>query len=190
MKKFASITRALIFSTIILVTTIVARGEAGGGTGGRGGPFIAIHTNPLSVFDTDVTGTPVVIGGVGFGSGTKTFRFGGGGGGGFLYNPSDNVTFGMGYGGGIGEYTLTRWLYARLMIGGGGYALAKTVLETESQRILRKLSSGGFVFFYPQLSAEIPVNNIFKLTIQAGYFLPNIGKLQSFTVAANVIFGK
>ena len=173
-----------------LLFAFVAHGEGGSANGGRGGPFIAVHTNPLTVFDPDVSGTPVVIGGVGFGSGTKNFRMGGGGGGGFLYNPSENATFGMGYGGGIGEYTLTNWLYARLMIGGGGYAIAKTVLETESQRIIRKLSSGAFVFFYPQLSAEIPVNKTFHLSFQAGYFLPNIGKLQSFTIACNVIFGK
>lgn len=172
---------------IALLTGLSSRAET---SSGRGGPFLAIHTSPLSAFDPEVFGTPVVIGGVGFGSSSKTFRFGGGGGGGFLYNATENVHFGLGYGGGVGEYQLTSWLFARLMIGGGGYALAKTVLETESQRVLRKLSSGGFVLFYPQLSAEIPVNNGFKLAVIAGYFLPNVGRLQSFTIAANFIFGK
>lgn len=173
---------------LILVGWVsVGRGET---SSGRGGPFLALHTSPLSAFDPEILGTPVVIGGVGFGSTAKNFRMGGGGGGGFLYNSTENVHFGLGYGGGVGEYQLTSWLFARLMIGGGGYAVAKTVLETESQRVLRKLSSGGFVLFYPQLSAEIPINNVIKLAVIAGYFLPNVGRLQSFTVAANFIFGK
>lgn len=160
------------------------------GSSGRGGPFLAFHTSPITQFDPEIGGTPVVIGGVGFGASNKSFRMGGGGGGGFLYGPTENVHFALGYGGGVGEYQLTPWLFARLMIGGGGYAVAKTVLETESQRVLRKLSSGGFVLFYPQLSAEIPINATIKLAVITGYFLPNVSRLQSFTVCANVIFGK
>ena|SRR3989338_5947930 len=189
MEKYSCLSLRLNYAIWIALCffSLGAYGERGGG--GRGGPFISLHTSPMSDFDPDISGAPVVIGGIGFGSSTKTFRIGGGGGGGFLFNPTENVHFGLGYGGGVGEYQLTSWLFARLMIGGGGYALAKTVLETESQRVLRKLSSGGFVLFYPQLSAEIPIARSIKLAVIAGYFLPNVSRLQSFTVAANFVFG-
>lgn len=165
--------------------------SAEGMGGGRGGPFIQYHSNSLSSFDPTVSGSPMVIGGVGFGWATKSFRLGGGGGGGFLWNASDNLTFGMGYGGVIGEYVIApNWLNGRLLIGGGGYSVAKITSQSDSQVNFQKLSSGGFIVFHPSISAEVKIHNWMQLAANFGYFLPNIGRLQSFTMGINVMFGK
>jgi len=132
----------------------------------------------------------VVIGGVGFGYASKTFRIGGGGGGGFLWQGSENANFGLGYGGAIGEYTVTEWLNARLLVGGGGYSIARVLSETNSQSTVQKISSGGFVLFYPSLVAEVKLQGWVYLAFNLGYFLPNISKLQSLTLGLNLMFGK
>jgi hypothetical protein len=188
---------ALLFYAVLclagcLATTksAIAESTVGATVGGKGGPFIEYHFNPLSAFDPALTGNPITIGGVGFGYAAKNFRLGGGGAGGFLWNPSDNIQFGMGYGGAVGEYVLSSWLAARLLIGGGGFAVAKVISETDTTRTLQKLNSGGFVLFYPSMVAEIPIHPWLKLGVNLGYFLPNISKLQSFTMGFNVLFGK
>ena len=174
---------------LLAVVTGVARAETSG-FGGRGGPFISYHSNPVTGFDAEVTGNPVFIGGMGFGQINKQIRLGGGGAASFLLGPSENVHFGLGYGGAVGEYVFTPWLSARLMIGGGGYAVAKVVSETETQRVVQKLSSGGFILFYPSLTAELPLYNWLRLGMNLGYFLPNVGRLQSVTFGVSVMFGK
>lgn len=159
--------------------------------GGRGGPFLDYHSSSLGSFDSGIAGSPIVIGGAGFGWATKNFRIGGGGGGGFLWNATDNVTFGMGYGGVVGEYTIAPpWLNARLMIGGGGYSIAKITSQTDTQQTFQRLSSGGFILFHPQICAEIKVHSWAYLSAMLGYFLPNVGRLQSFTIGVNIMFGK
>ncbi len=157
--------------------------------GGRGGPFLEYHARSLSVFDTSVSGTPAVIGGVGFGWATRSFRLGGGGGGGFLWNGSDNVEFGMGYGGLVGEYAIAPWLTGRLMIGGGGYSVSKVTSESDSSRTFQKLDSGGFILFHPSLMADIKIHSWCMIAVNLGYFLPNVGKLQSATLGFNLLFG-
>lgn len=167
-----------------------ARAEAGAGGSGRGGPFVEYHFSSMSNFDPSISGNPIFLGGVGFGFAAKNFRLGGGGAGGFLWNPSGNVQFGTGYGGVVGEYTLAPWLNARLLIGGGGYAVAKVLTDTDTTTTLQKLGSGGFVLFYPSVSAEFPLDANIKVAVNAGYFLPNITQLESFTVGINFLFGK
>lgn len=164
--------------------------SAGAGSGGRGGPFFEFHFSPLSVFDGDVTGNPIVLGGEGFGFASKSFRLGGGGGGGFVWNPSENVQFGMGFGGVIGEYMVTPWLNVRLLIGGGGYAISKTIVETDTTRTEQKISSGAFLLFHPSIGAEVSVSTFMKLSARIGYFLPNVSRLQSVTLGIHLIFGK
>lgn len=159
-------------------------------TGGRGGPFVEYHANSLTNFDSGVAGSPIIIGGVGFAWATAKFRLGGGGGGGFLWNGSDNLHFGLGYGGVVGEYVIAPyWLNARLMIGGGGYAVAKITTETDATRVVQKINSGGFILFHPSINAEIKIYNWVSIDFMAGYFLPNIGRLHSFTVGINLLFG-
>ncbi len=159
-------------------------------SGGRGGPFLEIHGASLSQFDSNIAGKPVVIGGSGFGYSSKNFRIGGGGGGGFLWNPSDNVQFGMGYGGAIGEYVIASWLAFRLMVGGGGFTIGKVLSDTESAKSVQKISSGGFILFYPGISGEIPITASLKVSMVVGYFLPNVTKLQGWTFTINLQFGK
>lgn len=158
--------------------------------GGRGGPFLQYHTASLAQFDGEIKGNPVVVGGMGFGFSSRTFRVGGAGGAGFLWGPSDNVQFGMGYGGIIGEFIIVPWLSARMLVGGGGYAVSKVAADTPSQQTLDKLGSGGFFLFHPGVNADITLNNMMKLGISAGYFLPNIGELQSFTLTFCLSFGR
>jgi len=158
--------------------------------GGRGGPFLEYHSSSLSKFDPTLVGNPVVIGGAGYGFASKVFRIGGGGGGGFLWDAGDSVNFGMGYGGAIGEYQISTWLTARLMIGGGGYSIAKVLTETDTTRVVEKVSSGGFLFFYPSLAAEMPLDGWVNIAFHLGYFLPNVSKLHSFTVGIHLVFGK
>lgn len=157
--------------------------------GGRGGPFIEYHANPLSRFDSGVSGSPVVIGGIGYAWVTPKFRLGGGGGGGFLWNGSDNLSFGLGYGGVVGEYVIGSWFNARLLIGGGGYSISKVTFETDSNRIVQKINSGGFIVFHPSVNAELKIYSWASLALTAGYFLPNVGKLHSFTAGVNLMFG-
>lgn len=180
----------LVLGLAIRSTTARAEAGAGGGGSGRGGPFVEYHFSSMSNFDPSIAGNPIFIGGVGFGFAAKNFRLGGGGAGGFLWNPSGNVQFGTGYGGVVGEYTLAPWLNARLLIGGGGYAVAKVISDTDTTTTLQKLGSGGFVLFYPSVSAEFPLDANIKVAVNAGYFLPNITQLESFTCGINFLFGK
>jgi hypothetical protein len=176
------------FAFLLLLPKLIFAEALGGG---RGGPFIDFHNASLENFDVGVAGSPVVIGGVGFGWATKAFRIGGGGGGGFLWNATDNVTFGMGYGGVVGEYTISPpWLSARLMIGGGGYSIAKITSQSDTQQTVQKLSSGGFILFHPQINMEVKVGGMAYLSGMIGYFLPNVGRLHSFTMGVNIMFGK
>ncbi len=179
------------FWALVFVTTMsfIARSETSTSGGGRGGPFIEYHANSLTGFDPGVTGSPVVIGGIGYAWVTPKFRLGGGGGGGFLWNGSDNLAFGMGYGGVVGEYVIGSWFNARLLIGGGGYSIAKITFETDSNQIVQKLNSGGFIVFHPSVNAEIKIYSWASLALTAGYFLPNVGRLHSFTAGVNLLFG-
>ncbi|NBY19635.1 hypothetical protein EBQ74_05200 [bacterium] len=52
-----------VFLTFAGVSLSFAETSTSGG--GRGGPFIEYHANPLSRFDAGVSGSPVVIGGIG-----------------------------------------------------------------------------------------------------------------------------
>lgn len=174
--------------TGLLTVTSVSRGEGSAG-GGRGGPFIEYHFNSLMNFDAGVSGNVLVIGGIGYAWATKKFRLGGAGGGGFLWNGSDNLSFGMGYGGIVGEYAIAPWFNARLLIGGGGYSVAKVTFETDSSRIVQKIDSGGFIAFHPSVNADIKIYSWASLALTAGYFLPNVGKLHSFTAGVNLVFG-
>ncbi len=158
--------------------------------GGRGGPFFEYHAGSLSSFDPSISGNPVVIGGVGYGFASKVFRIGGGGGGGFLWNANDNVNFGLGYGGAIGEYVIAPWLSGRLMIGGGGYSVSRVLSQTDSTTVVQKIDSGGFLLFYPSVLAEVNLSGWVNMAINVGYFLPNVSKLQSFTMGIHLIFGK
>lgn len=177
-----------ILRGIFLLLCLCALGARGENAAGKGGPFIEYHSTPVSAFDSALTGVPIVLGGSGVGLASRNFKLGGAGGAGFLWNPSQNVQFGLGYGGMLGEYTLTNWLNVRLVIGGGGYAVAKIVDETEAQKTVEKLSSGGFFLFLPSVNADIALNNAVKLSMGLGYFLPNVSNLQSvtFTVALNI----
>lgn len=149
------------------------------------------HANSLTAFDSTVQGNPVVVGGVGYGSAGKRFRVGGAGGGGFLFDSSMNVNYGMGYGGVIADYAITPWLGAGVLIGGGGYAVSKVLTETETQTTLEKISSGGFVLFYPMITAEIQLKkNVVSAQFKLGYFLPNNSRLHSFTIGMTMLFGR
>lgn len=182
--------RTLYLCTLLLFCSATTLRAEVGGYGGRGGPFIQYHGYSLAAFDLEVEGHPLVIGGVGLGSVAKHFRIGGGGGGGFLWNPSENVHFGLGYGGVVGEYSITYWCIARLLIGGGGYALAKVLTQTDTTTTVHKISSGGFILFHPAVHFEIPIHSWIKLSAAVGYFLPNVSKLHSVTLSVNVLFGK
>jgi hypothetical protein len=160
------------------------------GSSGRGGPFLEYHATNLSNFDSGVSGTPLVIGGVGFGSTSKNFRLGGGGGGGFLWNGSDNLAFGIGYGGIVGEYIITNWLSARMLIGGGGYAVSKILSQTDTTVTTQKINSGGFLLFHPSVFFQVRLGSACTLGANLGYFLPNVGKLHSFTAGLNLLIGK
>jgi hypothetical protein len=181
-----------IFPIIILGALFTGKlfAESAASQGGRGGPFVELHTASLSNFDSDVNGYPIILGGYGFGFTAKNFRLGGGGGGGFVWNPSNNVQFGLGFGGVVGEYVITSWLAARLLIGGGGYAVSKVLLETDTQKTEQKVNSGGFLLFQPSISAEVPIQSWIKIGGSVGYFLPNVSKLQSLSLSLMLIFGK
>ncbi len=154
-----------------------------------GGPFFEYHVAPLSSFSPNLSGNAVVIGGVGYGTLGKNFRIGGGGGGGFVWDASLEVEFGMGYGGVIGEYSITNWMKVNMLIGGGGYSLARILSKTESTTTLEKIASGGFVLFYPGISFEIEVKKFLFLSTKIGYFLPGDARLHSFTLGFTLLIG-
>lgn len=158
--------------------------------GGKGGPFIQYNSNQLSKFDSSITGTPMIIGGMGFGWASKSFRVGGGGGGGFLWSGSESAQFGIGYGGVIGEYIISDWLLSRLLIGGGGFAVSKVISETDTTLQVQKISSGGFILFHPQIVADIKISQWASLGLSLGYFMPNIEKLHSPTFTIQLMFGR
>jgi hypothetical protein len=156
----------------------------------RGGINFAYHFNSLAAFDAELAGTPFVVGGEGFATVFKNFRVGGGGGGGFVWTTSDNIMFGMGYGGVLGEYTPAPWLAIRLLIGGGGYAVAKVTTDSINTQTISKLSAGGFILFYPSVRFEIPLSAIVKISVNVGYFVPNKAQLRSVTMGISLLFGK
>lgn len=180
----------LIFAALLLVALVPARLYAEAIGGGKGGPFIQHNSADLSRFDGDISGTPMIIGGYGFGWATKTFRIGGGGGGGFLWSGSETTQFGMGYGGVVGEYLISEWLFARLLIGGGGYSVSKVLVQTDTLLQVQKISSGGFILFHPQIVADIKLSPFSSLGFSLGYFAPNIAKLNSFSVSIQLMVGR
>lgn len=179
--------RTLPLFLVCIFASVLAFGESA--SGGRGGPFIDYHAADLAAFDTGVSGNPIVIGGVGFGWVSKSFKLGGGGGGGFLWNGTDNLAFGLGYGGIVGEYVVTSWMNMRMMIGGGGYAVGKILTQTDTTTTTQKINSGGFILFHPSILFEIPVAKWCTLAANIGYFLPNVGKLHSFTAGIHILMG-
>lgn len=108
---------------------------------GRGGPFVQFHVKPLSAFDPLLGGNIMVVGGKGIGVVAKNFRLGGAGGGGFAWGAGENVSFGMGYGGVLSEYTITPWMTASMLVGGGGFAVSRIVAETTTSTTFEKISS-------------------------------------------------
>ena len=158
--------------------------------GGKGGPYIQYNNASLSRFDSEIGGNPLIIGGLGFGWASKKFRIGGGGGGGFLWSGTESAQFGIGYGGMVGEYIIADWLLARMMIGGGGYAVSKIISETDTTLQVKKISSGGFILFHPQIVADIKIGQWASLGFSIGYFLPNIARLHSPSFSIQLMFGR
>lgn len=176
---------------LLFVATICSQTYAeSGSSGGRGGAFVQMHTNPLSAFDPEMKGTPLVVGGEGFAPLGKGFRIGGGGGGGFLWNASNNSQFAMGFGGLMGDYDANHWLSFRIILGGGGYAVSKTISDTNSLTTEQKLGSGGFLLVAASVGAEVSISSGSKLGFRLGYFLPNVQHLQSLTLGVHLSFGK
>lgn len=180
--------RLILGAVICLFLTQSVHAETLGG--GKGGPFVQYNGTSLSNFDSAITGNPMIIGGMGFGWASKTFRVGGGGGGGFLWSGSESAQFGIGYGGVIGEYIISDWLLARMLIGGGGYAVSRVVSETDTILQIQKISSGGFILFHPQLVADIKISQWASLGLSLGYFMPNIAKLHSPSFTIQLMFGR
>lgn len=176
-----------VLTTAILLIGALARAET---TAGRGGPFLQFHMKPLSSFDPLLSGNIMVVGGKGMGNIARNFRLGGGGGGGFAWGAGDNVSFGMGYGGVVGEYSITSWLTAGMLIGGGGYAISRVTSETITSTTYDKIASGGFVLFYPSVEVEIKLRNYMTLIGSLGYFLPTQSRLHSATIGVSVLMGK
>ena len=114
----------------------------------------------------------------------------GGGGGGFLWSGTESAQFGIGYGGMVGEYIIADWLLARMMIGGGGYAVSKIISETDTTLQVKKISSGGFILFHPQIVADIKIGQWASLGFSIGYFLPNIARLHSPSFSIQLMFGR
>jgi len=166
------------------------RAEAAATGAGRGGPYFEFHTGSLAAFDPTISGNAFVVGGVGYGAAGKTFRLGGAGGGGFLWDSSVDVDFGMGYGGVIGEYVVTKWLNVQMIIGGGGYSIAKVTEQTETTTTLEKISSGGFVLFYPSITFEVNIKKFLTLAGKVGYFLPDDSRLHTLTLGMSLMLGK
>jgi hypothetical protein len=172
---------------LFLFVLIIPKANA---EGGRGGMFLDLHTASLAAFDPSISGLPLVVGGEGFGNISRNFRLGGGGGGGFLWNPDGETHFAMGYGGIIGEYTFTNWMYVSLLIGGGGYAVSKVTSSTNTTTVVTEVSSGGFIIVQPQVHAEFLVAPAIHIAGSLGLFLPNVAQLQSVTAGISVIFGR
>lgn len=164
--------------------------ESGGNLSARGGAFVQVHTTSLASFDPELGGNPIVIGGEGFAAIGKGFRIGGGGGAGFVWSPTDATQFSLGYGGLIGEYQFFSWLSARLLLGGGGYGVAKTVVDSSAQTTDAKIASGGFLLILPSIGADVALNNAMRLGVRVGYFMPNVSNLQGLLVAIHLTFGK
>lgn len=132
----------------------------------------------------------MVVGGKGVGTLAKNFRLGGAGGGGFAWGAGDNVSFGMGYGGVIAEYSLTSWMSASMLVGGGGFAVSRITSETISTTTYEKISAGGFVLFYPSIDFEVKVRPYISIVGNLGYFLPTNTRLHSVTLGVSVLMGK
>lgn len=158
--------------------------------GGKGGPYIQYNNASLSSFDNEISGNPLIIGGMGFGWASKKFRVGGGGGGGFLWSGSESAQFGIGYGGMVGEYLISDWFLARMLIGGGGFSVSKVVSETVTTLQVEKISSGGFILFHPQVVADIKIGQWASLGFSIGYFLPNVARLHSPSFSIQLMFGR
>lgn len=173
---------------LLLFFSFSLRAETLGG--GKGGPFIQYNNASLGRFDSEIGGNPLIIGGLGFGWASKKFRVGGGGGGGFLWSGTESAQFGIGYGGMVGEYIIADWLLARMMIGGGGYAVSKIMSETDTTLQVKKISSGGFILFHPQVVADIKIGQWASLGFSIGYFLPNIARLHSPSFSIQLMFGR
>lgn len=177
-----------LLTLAVAMSSSVAFSE--GTAGGRGGAFLQMHSTSLSAFDPQMQGTPLVVGGEGFAPLGKGYRIGGGGGGGFLWNASNNSQFALGFGGLIGEYDANNWLNFRILLGGGGYAVSKTVSDTNTLTTEEKLGSGGFLLVFPSVGADITLSGSSKLGFRLGYFLPNVAHLQSMTLGVHLAFGK
>lgn len=172
---------------VLLCLAPQARGETGSG---RGGIFIEYHLKSIAAFDPLLSGNAMVIGGKGIGASGKNFRLGGAGGGGFAWGAGQNVSFGMGYGGVLTEFSLTPWLTAGMIVGGGGFSVARVTAETDTTTTVSKISSGGFVLFYPSLQAEIKLKGFMTLVGTMGYFLPTNPRLHSVTLGVSILVGK
>jgi hypothetical protein len=177
----------LLLALAALCLCASVRAEVGAG---RGGPFLQFHAKPLNAFDPALSGNIMVVGGKGVGSFAKNFRLGGAGGGGFAWGAGEDVSFGMGYGGVQAEYSLTSWLTAGMLIGGGGFAISRIVAETPTTTTFDKISSGGFLLFYPSVDIEIKLRNSMTLIGNLGYFLPTNTRLHSMTVGVSLMMGK
>lgn len=179
-----------VFVWVFLVTFFSVSSWAQTLGGGKGGPYFQYNNASLSQFDPEISGNPLIIGGMGFGWASKKFRIGGGGGGGFLWSGSESAQFGIGYGGMVGEYIIADWLLGRMLIGGGGYSVSKVVSETDTVLQVEKISSGGFILFHPQVVADIKIGQWASLGFSIGYFLPNVARLHSPSFSIQLMFGR
>ena len=180
----------ITFALLLSVGEVASAASGNNAMGARGGSFLQLHPLSLSAFDSEIDGTPLVLGGEGYATVAKNLRIGGSGGGGFLWNASNNAQFALGYGGFLGEYVVKNWFNVRVLIGGGGYAVTKTVLETQNQITDNKLASGGFILVYPSIGTEFNISGGLRMGIRLGYFLPNADKLASLTLGFHLYFGK
>lgn len=158
--------------------------------GAGGGPFLEYHLRDLSAFDPTVSGNPVVMGGMGLTPVGRQFLLGGGGGASFLLGGSSTVQFGMGYGGMIGVFQFASYLSARVLVGGGGFALVEVLSESETQRVVRKISSGGFIVFHPTLDFDFSLMRTTQCALSLGYFLPSVSDLAGVTISLRIQFGR
>jgi len=183
-------THRRILPSVLILLSWFASNSLAEKSGALGGPFVQYHFSSINRFDSEVGGYPLVIGGIGLGSVGKNFRLGGAGGGGFLWSPTDNAHFGMGYGGIVGEYSIAPWFSVRMMIGGGGYSLAKVLLEDATTLTVERVNSGSFLLFHPSLNFKLDIHQSVNATIGIGYFLPNVVKLHSVTMTVTLQFGR
>lgn len=186
-------TASYIVRTVLLPAAILcaagARAESTIGSG-RGGIYVNYHLRPLSSFDPLLTGNAMVVGGKGAGVVAKNFRLGGAGGGGFAWGGGSDVSYGMGYGGVLGEYSITPWFNASLIVGGGGFSVGRVVASTSTTTTTQKIASGGFLLFYPEVHAEVKLRSLLTLQFNFGYFLPTDAALQSMTLGVSLVIGK